>query len=76
MSRAPSHTTTRARATPRVNLRRLTECSLCERLTPVRGNAKLYGDERDAVALCERCAASCRAHAAVERERRIQEEQR
>lgn len=53
--------------TPRINLRRLTECSLCDRPTPTRDNAKEYGDERDRAVLCGRCERQVRAEVAQHR---------
>lgn len=38
-----------------INLRRMTVCNQCDRPAPVPGNAKQYGDERDAAVLCRPC---------------------
>ncbi len=48
-----------------VNMRRMTECSQCERPVPVTDNKKLHDDERDQAELCKHCEQTLRAEAKV-----------
>jgi hypothetical protein len=61
----------------RINLRRMSECSLCDRPTPVLGNARGYLDEGATAQLCQHCETVSRAHAELKREvRKYLEDQR
>jgi hypothetical protein len=56
--------------TIKINLRRMAECSLCERPTPVQDNAKQRDDEYTTASICDRCEQTIRADVAMVRNSR------